>query len=771
METFDKVSRFLLLGLQEISCKLKATAISKVQTLSFGSKVVVNLVVVLVYGYLLATSYQWSGDHVEIGCVFILTFLPTIRFLGSLYAKLFLAFLFRLLSAYGWVRIFVYSVFVLTFAYWFVAIFLDNSALKCKSIAKDLFLSRFENNTLNIKERRLYFEREILHPLYDEGHFPQTNHQLIRFPMEDAEMNCTTYIFGFPGGKPFNDQVQWRRNGVPLLTMSDRYSVVTKFRELPRDSLTMNENMKALGLTVYQLNSTLSIYLLHDEDFGSYTCHHIDKVSIPMNEWRSKTGKEHFPKFNDYKNDNTKNTKGARQGCQCSSLPERKYVFQDVYTHTGEFRLIKMEETHDQIEAPVASILFFETNYLHLSSDEDVQSDYTVNDASFQGLCTDTPRFSVSGCSSLQRLLAFFMNDGEVWWFLDILPFSSTHGHTNGAHRTSGHCLCENSFGRHSMKYTRRYYNRTSGRYDMFEVVHPNTLLVRPPRQASSNLDFFANIWSQGSARLLPLVDYLPEWAYELTLLKDLAVVSGIILHATDGVFICLVFILFCFVFKWNLYLLKVVGHLSRKCFLEGSMGYLYTARLTFRSLLHDPTNKTAKTGGNSFDIFLSHSDTRTDTVIVESVLCLLESQLDLKVCLRERDLPPNGLELKDLASAIESSQRFIIFLSKDFLQDPFHEMEASTILETLWDRQSMLDVLLIKADDSQVPVLWRNLTVHDWTSGNLSLKDHHLRLVQWLTSRVQPVNRALSVLDVLTAALPLVPLLCLVFFIPAWAP
>ena len=742
-------------------CKAKGQLLSKMR-LSSKAKILMSFILILSYVYLLVRSSDWSGDHVEIGCIHVLVVLPTVQFLFSMYAKLFFVELFRGLALYGWFRIVLYILFLFAFSYAFVAVVLDRSALFCMDRATDVFVSRFEGNIM-IFEDRTEVERIVPRPLEQGPHL----FQLFRYPMEDVQMNCTAHIWGFPGGKPFLNQAEWRYNGVPLTTMTDRHSHVTEFTELPKDHpLYFSKTVFGeLGLSIYEVRSTLSIHLLEETEFGSYTCHMHGKVHISLtpDEWKSKTGQSP-PNTN--KTENKGNAKPKEKskvkpsGSQCTCDPERKYLFQDANTLIGAFRLIMMQEKQDQIVAPPSSILVVETSYWHLSSDDDVQADYTVNEVSYPDLCSDG---AFNGCSALQRLLSYIIayDRQQAWWFLETLPFLQRfRSNLVGQRFVFGQCLCENSFGRHNVKYLRRYYNRTSEQYEPIEITHPQTLLVRPPKQNATS--FFANFFNPDPIQLLPLTDYLPDYAYDLTLIKDLAVLSALFLNLKDA-FVLIFGVVICVYILYKTHqLLGLVGFVSKRLCLEGSMGYLYTAKRTARLLIQNGADDS-----EHFDVYLSHSDSkRALETVTAIVLPLFEGQLGLKACFRERDIPPGEPELASLSRAIEKSKRFIIFLSKDFLEDGCREMETAAIMESLWDRSSKPEeVLVIKLDDCEMPGHWKDFTVHNWTSSNLHIDDHLRRLVQWVTPQAERNGEMRSVLDVFVTWLPCLVLL-LVFLV-----
>ena len=763
MDFFKKLSQLLLWAFHEAQQTAKAKASTWINRRSLSTKILASFALLSCFVYLLFTSSQLSCDHAETGCVHVLIFLPTVRFTLSLLTEKFLALAFYLLRKYGLFRIVVHMLFLGLFSYLFCAVLLDNSAMIFADKATKFFSSRFDSNKLEVQEDRDFAEHIFPHPLTGGKHNPAYLHHFVRYPMEDVEMKCAAVIFGYPGGKPFINQVEWRRNGVPLSAMTDRHSHTTTFTEMNGSSVLNSKTGEAIGLSAYELKSTLSIYLLDDKDFGSYTCHVVDKVSISQEEWTRETGQT----CSNTKRTQEKSAKGrekrksAFSDQQCTCQPERKYFFQDIHTQIDEFRLIKMEPKTDQIEAPAGSVLFFTGAYLHLSREDEILSDYAVNGVSFRDLC-DGRDYPSYGCSVLQRFLTNFIYDQkQSWWFLRFLPLLvGTKLDKVGSNFTTGLCLCENSFGRHNLNILRKYYNRTRERYELLEITHPYTLLVRPPKQRSTN--FFSSFWEYGPMQLLPLADHLPEYVYDLTLLKDLAVVSMMLLNVTDaviigmglGTLVCISFLI--------LYSLRVVGIVSKKLCLHGSMGYLNTAGIcSGNSKENDQTHEIL--GEEKFDMYLSHSDSTADqTFIIAEVLPLLEAKLGLKTCLRDRDIPPNELELAGLSRTIQNSKRFLIFLTKDFLEDACREMETAVILETLFDRPCRLDdALVIKLEDCQTPAHYLGITAHNWTSSNLTIDDQKLRLVNWIADRTERKTSIKSLLDAFMTTSPLLLTIC----------
>ncbi|KAK7097560.1 uncharacterized protein [Littorina saxatilis] len=776
MELFQQIGKSCLCAVRMFSecgvlaLNLPSTLLSKtIKTkLSPNAKFCVTVLLIVWYGYLLCTSSEWSGDHVDIGCIHVLTFLPTIRFLSSMYGKLLLAKALQLLSAYGWKRLLMHSLFLFSFSYVFVVVFLDWSALTAGRTLTDFFISRFENNVLHVNEDRTLPDQMTHRSLNDRDTY--FFHKLLRYPMEDVQMNCTVNVLGLPGGKPYKNQVEWRLNGVPLSHMTDRHSHVVDFKELPKDHPALNltlrtmrpkeipenhpildQTLKVLGHAVFSLKSTLSIHLVEHAEFGSYTCHFIDGVKYTMNPQENTTTERKHEKQRKSRPKKTAKRK-TNSIKQCTCQPEPMRFFQDLHELRAEYRLIMMREKQEQISAPPSSILFFKTSYWHLTSNEDVQMDYTVNDVSYPDLCKGG---TFHGCSALQRLLSEFINNGvRGWWYMSFLPFrfwerSAIYGHQF----TTGHCLCENSFGRHNIRYMRTYYNKTSERNELIEITHPHTLLVRPPSQNASS--FLSNFFHFSPIQFLPLTEYLPEQAYDLSLLKDLAVVCTMVLNITDGVIIILGIGMFlCFMWV-TFHILRMVGVASKNLCLRGSMAYLYTATKTTRLLLQQIKTETEVNTANKFNFYICHSDSEVDrAVLVKLILHKLEKDLGMTCCVRDRDLPPNQLELNALEEGIQRSERFIILLSKDLLGDACRETEMSMIMESVWEHHSKeMNVLVIRLDNCEVPTHLADFVIHDWTSTNLNLNDRLLRLVRWVAP--QDINQR-SALDAWMTVFPL---------------
>nr|KAG5692273.1 hypothetical protein BaRGS_007181 [Batillaria attramentaria] len=133
------------------------------------------------------------------------------------------------------------------------------------------------------------------------------------------------------------------------------------------------------------------------------------------------------------------------------------------------------------------------------------------------------------------------------------------------------------------------------------------------------------------------------------------------------------------------------------------------------------------------FDLFVSYSDTEID-LANEDILPFLEHNLGQVVCSRERDIPPNLHEISALDTAMRNSQRYIIFLSPDYLQDRLRKnIEAKGIVDLVGSSHARPkdSLLVVKVAQCRIPTWLSAFSLHDWTT-HLSREDHLRRLSQW---------------------------------------
>ena len=119
----------------------------------------------------------------------------------------------------------------------------------------------------------------------------------------------------------------------------------------------------------------------------------------------------------------------------------------------------------------------------------------------------------------------------------------------------------------------------------------------------------------------------------------------------------------------------------------------------------------------HKYDVFMSCSDD-DNSFVLQTIIPLLENQLNLKVCLPDRDIIP-GQPLTEYSKCIHLSKRILVILSNSYVQDTLcNQMQFSmTIMPLLWSREkSLQDVLLLQYKHCDVPPIYSELlTVSNW--------------------------------------------------------
>ncbi|XP_076467535.1 uncharacterized protein LOC143298548 [Babylonia areolata] len=687
-----------------------------------------HITAILTYFHLLQTKQQWFADDICLGYHNFCVVLLTLEFIGNAYSAQINQVALstrRYVDRFGWTRCFLFLLTVSSSGYLLVSI-ADKAENLVRDFSKGEILRRFEDNIHRIEEDRKFFQTSTVHPVTKGKHDPKIFHKLFRYPMEDVRMKCVHRMPWLSAGSPFQQQIVWQRNGVPV-TPSDRHSIKVAFREVPEYNSLLDSKLREYGISVYEINSTLTIHLLKTSEFGSYTCHVAKFVQNTVRDYIRFMDK--LNKVGTSRRESTEEAEPAKPPSPtCSNAVQPRIQWTDVYTWVEEFRLIRLTRRQEPIRVAPGAILSFTTSYWHLGWKEDIAVDYSVNQQSFYDLCPGT----FHGCSKLLLLYWFLGND--IGWRFGGPPLHLFDVWNQPAERFHLlHCLCERSYGHHTIRYMRRYYNRTTNRHELIEIQHPHKLLVIPRDQQM--LDLFVN-----SSAPPPVTT--PQCCAEIgSDGEDLCssfLINEMAAFATD--FFrwkeLLMIVLLCFVVLYVACKVKLffsyTGRFIRCLTLEGSMGFLFTATLT-SAIQAGPESEQPRTD-TSYDVFVSYSDAEPDSSIVNGLVLRLELK-GLKVFARDRDGHPGMSELQTISNALEKSRRFLIFLSQAYFGDRFrNDFEAAMIFETLCDRSPQPDeILLIKLNRCEVPLWLKQFPVHDWTASGVKDSDRLHQLLKWL--------------------------------------
>lgn len=642
----------------------------------------------------------------------------------------------------GWFRVLLFYASLVVVAY-FLVFAADVLTLLSYKTFGEFATKRLDDSIVRIQDERPSRDEIVRHPVTLGRKEPRVLHKMSRYPMEDVQMTCSSFNVLWFSGKPLKqDHVTWRLNGVPL-QFTDRHTLDIESSEFSFITWPYRENIKEYGASVYEVRATLTIHLLSESDFGSYTCH-IKNTRFPILQYINYMDHLNRTKFEasgqDAKGDTEEKRRNAErmppsQGkskhkrpiCQCEQVPIIRYVPQDTVTWTEEYRVIPLERTQQKLILPPATILSFTSNYVMSKKKDDTEVEYLVNDNDFFELCPGQHH----GCSLI--LLYYWQYGSELnppfrrWQLLeDFQAWKEESEHV--------HCLCENSYGIHSVRYLRRYFNRTKGQFELIEITHPNTLAIIPREQTMLAQNFVprckydAELASKQSAE--ETMSYFESVIANMKIRTELAIAMVKLFHWNELFFLFAVSVL-CAV---SLLLIKsFLGRLCnfiRQCTLHGFLAYFITAVFSKHEVLENNIK---------YDVFMSSSDEKRDVNIVREILTPRLEGFGYRVCVPDRDLLAGEQELSALDTAIENSKRFIIFLSHDYAQDRFlpdfvnNMILGVAVAKPAESRQ----ILIVRLDTCEVPLNFRHFPVHDW-SGNVTDEDHVLWIRRWLESAKQ---------------------------------
>lgn len=684
-------------------------------------RVFFTYVIVLFMHHILLQQYWLLFDN----DMNVLTHLFSISVYSLRHAMLFLLCLlgkvFRLLVLYGWVRLCTYLFFVCLSSYFFVVFILDGTTMHTWNLAKGAVVRRFQENIIEVAESRPDFVKVRVHPLTGGKTPPMHLYEIFRYRNEDAEFTCQREIIWLSGGRPYVQQVVWRKNGKPL-PRSLRFRQELTFTELTEDQNPLTKIAKEYDLSVYKITATLKIYLIKSYDFGNYTCHVAEMVQHSIQEWIAYLNKQIK------KSKVPCNTPGSlkHQG-ESKSTEENKNELsvktsvEDMYTPSHEFRLIEVHPSQMTRQAPPGAILVFKTSYWHLSeSYDDVSEEYFINEESTQ-MRTCNRRFN--GCSMFLLLYWLYSSNYAIF-----PPFVQNYQLQAFPDRAKipyyHHCLCEKTYGHHYVYYLRRFYNSRKNKYELLEVYHPDDLVVLPREQ--DMLYLFQNRTPNENDEQCPVTSdmhFVNMAANAFTSLYE----SNENYVAGLGMFVSFI------ILGISLGVIRVIGNFGGRMILDQTVAFL--PRLEHRQTENQQGIEDAKTkfSKKHFDFLLSVTDSDAE-LVTGQILPILEAR-GHKVCLPDRDIPPNLQVISALSTAVDNSDRYIVILSSEYLKDRF---KRNLELDMIGNKASCSDIspqsslLFIKLDDCELLPWMKSFQVHDWTTF-LSRENQLNRLSRWV--------------------------------------
>ncbi|XP_070212245.1 uncharacterized protein [Littorina saxatilis] len=419
MDIFD-VCTFLLLIVYKIIVKIVDFVLGKLRfEILRGSRTkhVVYFLHLCGYVYLLTNDNVWRDSDLLVASYTAFNAFVTFNFVARQYwFQMFRirSVLKRTLKSYRWKRCAIYVTSVFGVATLVVFLCTTSFTVTWNTVSDEV-IGRFEDSIIEIEEDRTHFMNVMVHPVTKGEKDPELFYQIYRYPMEDVQMTCTIKRVWLADSSPCTDQVAWRRNGIPVI-LTDRHDHEVSFLEISAEQSKYHSLLRERGISEYEINATLTIQLLKDTEFGSYTCHlakymnmTLERYIINLLKMENLTEKEESEYTEEYvvqirdKARLIEEERNRIMKLRNQSL-EVKRLFKDMFTWQGEFRLIKMGLRQETLRSPANSILSFSTSYWHTSPKEDVEIDYSVNGKSFLQLCPD----AFHGCSKVLLLYWLF---------------------------------------------------------------------------------------------------------------------------------------------------------------------------------------------------------------------------------------------------------------------------------------------------------------------------------------------------------------------------
>lgn len=613
--------------------------------------------------------------------------------------------IFKTIFTYGWIRVLIFIGLVSVLAYFFVVVVLDRVFNLAVDYSSEI-VSRFESNIIELHEERIQFEKTVVHPITKGLKEPILFQQIFRYPMEDVKVKCHVRVLWFSHSRLHPGYIVWRKDGVEM-NLSERHRHEITFKEV----LESDTYFAKKGLSWYNVISTITIYLLQDNDFGTYTCHKAKVFEIAVGDFLARSEMLSAPKCHEQPSP-PKRPVVPKPPAQCPQVPMPLPQFQDEYTWHMEIRLIRMDRRQEIIALPPGAILSFKTSYWHLSRNDEVDIEYTVNDQDYFELCNGLLR----GCSKFLSLYWKIMHNLGYFGIPPLHLFTTWRTPCFSAKQYQlVHCICEQAYGYHQVRYLRRYFNHKLQKYELIDIDHPHQLIVIPRKQ--DMLDIYTN------SSFGPVFHKTKEHIQKQSDSDSVGETASAVveLFTMKETFIIVVICLLISFFTWLC--LKILCRISRfikRQILERGIDNLISIR---------------KAREFEYDIFLSYSDAEV-TQVKEIFLSFLETR-GFRVFERERDIPGNVQELPALGEAMEKSKMFLLIMTESYFNDRFRrDFEAAIILECVYSRcKDPKEVLIVKLHPCQIPMWLSQFHVLNWTP-NICLKCRQRHLMQWLASR-----------------------------------
>ena len=636
----------------------------------------------------------------------------------SFYARLLtieiLQYVQNFIKRYGVWRSILYLVFVSFMSYVCVAQGLDRTATLLWEYFEGNVIRRLDNSIVIIEENRN--ESTSMRRVKEK---PKSIEEHSRYNGEDVRFRCYDVMTFDADVEPVDMPVIWRRNG-ELVLPSEKVKIEFSFQSI-------NDSDDSSRLYSYWINSTLTIYLVEDSDFGNYTCHLRNAAKVKDPVFQPETSGHQQPKQKDAKPGFRYEYYSVYSPCTCTCfymsfedfvrqfeqmLAEFYYFVnlqepiqvskEDVpkanaYDWTGLFMLTKVTKSVRTVSAPPGGIVSISASYLNLAERQDVSLGYVINDQAYHEVCGG----QLEGCSFI------------VWVYWTLWHATGNFGPIPNVFLywlkmqssilgIAWQCACPSSYGNHVFRFFRHFYNTTSQSNEIIEVEHPHSIKLIP--RTADILLVFQNesipkplgVECLGSSSLIGVCSSMTEFIREFH--NYYFLIENIIVYV---LFVLAILITYT-VNKLTMYIVIA----CRNVILEGHFWHDSldeNKRKMLGNIGH--TNIACK-----YDVYISHADAQID--LAAGLTSILEAA-GMKVFYRDRDVAIGDLTIEVVASAIVSSRMFIIIASKEFTERRFHNSyEFCLMLNQIHEQKvDERNVMLLKLGQCNIGTYFSNYT------------------------------------------------------------
>ncbi|XP_045203190.2 uncharacterized protein LOC123556489 [Mercenaria mercenaria] len=412
----------------------------------------------------------------------------------------------------------------------------------------------------------------------------------------------------------------------------------------------------------------------------------------------------------------------------CSCALKSSTYFEDEYGYLAEeytikkpainvFMLNQIKMQPKLIYRVVGNIITSE-NFFWYNSEADINDmsiAYTVNDRPVDEVC---PGFQTQTCSVGASVLRMFIRVGAQrfdWNGAVEFPFIEIgEVPVFGVKRGIVYfCLCSSGYGIHRISFLRKVYSGLTKKYRNEEIVHPFVFIVLPLSTISlfriyDDTHLYARIEKLVNEEenfdiiedaVTDLIEFVA--ANEEKVLTQANVIQAILL------IVCVIICYILTLFVSNIYMQVFIEYVPRRVFIPQPM--------------LPETEPMLAIEAEEYDVFLSYSEEEY-TFVSETLVPFLENDCELRVCLPNRDFPPNRSIFGSYVDRIRKSRKVIVILSQAYMAEArcrYLQLEHIILPLLYQELRTPKDVLIIKYEEATnlpEPLRWNfQIEVFPW--------------------------------------------------------